>query len=151
MNKTQESELRDKINIRGRVVRDDVLNTAKRNIEKYYLDKGFMNTDVKIRQERDTTLPNSVKLIFDVEQNSKVKINAIEFYGNTEIDDSKLKKKLKKTKEHARVSVFKDTYSRLTDASATDIKNTVLYTDSASHDDVKNYINKNFKLNFFSG
>ncbi|WP_339876031.1 POTRA domain-containing protein [uncultured Algoriphagus sp.] len=151
MNKTQESELRDKVNIRGRVVRDDVLNNAKRTIEKYYLDKGFMNTDVKIRQERDTTLPNSVKLIFDVEQNSKVRINAIEFYGNEELSDTKLKKKLKKTKEHARVSIFKDGYSRLTDASAEDIKNTVLYTDSASQEDVKNYINKNFKLNFFSG
>ncbi|SFU02918.1 Beta-barrel assembly machine subunit BamA [Algoriphagus locisalis] len=151
MNKTQESELRDKVNIRGRVVRDDVLNNAKRNIEKYYLDKGFMNADVKIKQERDTTLPNSVKLIFDVEQNSKVRINEIEFYGNEELNDTKLKKKLKKTKEHARVSVFKDGYSRLTDASAEDIKNTVLYTDSASHEDVKEYINKNFKLNFFNG
>src|SRR5690606_35655067 len=145
MNKTQESELRDKINIRGRVVRDDVLNNAKRNIEKYYLDKGFMNADVKIKQERDTTLPNAVKLIFDVTQNSKVKINAIEFYGNEELDDTKLKKKLKKTKEYARVSVFKDGYSRLTDASAEDIKNVIIHTDSASNQDVKDYINKNFK------
>ncbi|MDN3671278.1 hypothetical protein QWY93_18420 [Echinicola jeungdonensis] len=32
---TQESELRDKVNIRGRVVRDDLLNTAKRNIREF--------------------------------------------------------------------------------------------------------------------
>ncbi|MEN2283981.1 POTRA domain-containing protein [Algoriphagus sp. SE2] len=151
MNKTQEGELRDKVNIRGRVVRDDVLNTAKRTIEKYYLDKGYLNTDVKIIQERDTTLPNSVKLRFDVEMNSKVKINAINIYGNEEISDSKVKKKLKKTNEHARVSVFKDIYSRLTDASASDYANTLLHTDSASNEDVQSYINKNFKLNFFSG
>lgn len=151
VNKTQQSELKDKVNIRGRVVRDDVLNTAKRTIEKYYLDKGFLNTEVKILQERDTTLPNSVKLIFDVAQNDKVRINAIEFYGNEAIADSKLKKKLKKTKEHARVSVFKDIYSRATDASAADLKNALLHTDSASHEDVKEYINRNFKLNFFSG
>jgi len=151
VNKTQQSELKDKVNIRGRVVRDDVLNTAKRTIEKYYLDKGFLNTEVKILQERDTTLPNSVKLIFDVAQNDKVRINAIEFYGNEAIADAKLKKKLKKTKEHARVSVFKDVYSRATDASAADLKNALLHTDSASHEDVKDYINRNFKLNFFSG
>ncbi|EFQ79268.1 putative outer membrane protein [Algoriphagus machipongonensis] len=151
MNKTQEGELKDKVNIRGRVVRDDVLNTAKRNIEKYYLDKGYLNADVKIIQERDTTLPNSVKLRFDVDTKSKVKINEIKIYGNEEIADSKVKKKLKKTKEHARVSVFKDVYSRITSANASDISNTVFHTDSASSQDVKNYINKNFKLNFFSG
>jgi outer membrane protein insertion porin family len=151
MNKTQESELREKVNIRGRVVRDDVLNTAKRTIEKYYLDKGYLNTDVKILQERDTTLPNSVKLRFDVAMNSKVKINEINIYGNEEISDGSVKKKLKKTNEYARVSVFKDLYSRMTDASASDYANTILHMDTVSSKEVQSYINKNFKLNFFSG
>ncbi|MBN7809486.1 BamA/TamA family outer membrane protein [Algoriphagus sp. H41] len=151
INKTQEGELRDKVNIRGRVVRDDVLNTAKRNIEKYYLDKGYLNTDVKIFQDRDTTLPNSVKLRFDIAINSKVKINEIQFHGNEELSDRALKGKMKKTKEHARVAVFKDLYTRATDADASSIANSVLHTDSASADDVKNYISKNFKLNFFAG
>jgi outer membrane protein insertion porin family len=151
MSKTQEGELKDKVNIRGRVVRDDVLNNAKRNIEKYYLDKGYLNAEVKIVQERDTTLPNSVKLRFDVIQNSKVRINEIDFYGNEEVTDAKLKGKLKKTKEHARVSIFKDAYTRLETATPKDVKNTLFYTDSASSEDAKNFLNKNFKLNFFSG
>jgi outer membrane protein insertion porin family len=151
MSKTQEGELKDKVNIRGRVVRDDVLNNAKRNIEKYYLDKGYLNAEVKIVQERDTTLPNSVKLRFDVIQNSKVRINEIDFYGNKEVTDAKLKGKLKKTKEHARVSIFKDAYTRLETATPKDVKNTLFYTDSASSEDAKNFLNKNFKLNFFSG
>jgi outer membrane protein insertion porin family len=151
MSKTQEGELKDKVNIRGRVVRDDVLNNAKRNIEKYYLDKGYLNAEVKIIQERDTTLPNSVKLRFDVIQNSKVRINEIDFYGNEEITDAKLKGKLKKTKEHARVSIFKDAYTRLESATPKDVKNTLFYTDSASSEDAKNFLNKNLKLNFFSG
>lgn len=151
ISKTQESELKDKVNIRGRVVRDDVLNTAKRNIEKYYLDKGFLNTDVKIIQERDTTIPNSVKLRFDVDPKTKVKINEIKVFGNEEISDHAVKSKLKKTHEYPRVSIFKDLYSRATDANAEDWKNTLYYTDSASEDDVKTYINKNFKLNFFAG
>src|SRR5690606_34060161 len=151
INKTQEGELRDKVNIRGRVVRDDVLNTAKRNIEKYYLDKGYLNTDVKISQDRDTTLPNSVKLRFDIDINSKVKINEIQFRGNTEVADGTLKGKMKKTKEHARVAVFKDIYSRIADSDAASLKNSVLHTDTVSSADVKSYINKNFKLNFFAG
>jgi outer membrane protein insertion porin family len=151
ISKTQESELKDKVNIRGRVVRDDVLNTAKRNIEKYYLDKGFLNTDVKIIQERDTTIPNSVKLRFEVDPKTKVKINEIKVFGNEEISDYAVKSKLKKTHEYPRVSIFKDLYSRATDANVEDWKNTLFYTDSASEDDVKTYINKNFKLNFFAG
>lgn len=151
MNKTQEGELKDKVNIRGRVVRDDVLNNAKRNIEKYYLDKGYLNAEVKIIQERDTTLPNSVKLRFDVIQNTKVRINEIDFYGNEEITDAKLKGKLKKTKEHARFNIFKDIYTRLEAATPSDVVNTVFHTDSASSEDAKNYLNENFKLNFFSG
>jgi outer membrane protein insertion porin family len=151
INKTQEGELRDKVNIRGRVVRDDVLNTAKRNIEKYYLDKGFLNTEVKIIQDRDTTLPNSVKLRFDINPKSKVRINEIAFYGNDEISDRALKGKLKKTKEHARVAIFKDAYSRLTDADAKSITRSLLNSQVATSEQVNSYINKNFKLNFFNG
>jgi outer membrane protein insertion porin family len=151
INKTQEGELRDKVNIRGRVVRDDVLNTAKRNIEKYYLDKGYLNTDVKIYQDRDTTLPNSVKLRFDIDINSKVRINEIQFYGNEEIADGPLKKKLKKTKEHARVAIFKDIHTRIVEADAESIKKTIFHTDTVTKEQAKSYINKNLKLNFFSG
>jgi outer membrane protein insertion porin family len=151
INKTQEGELRDKVNIRGRVVRDDVLNTAKRNIEKYYLDKGFLNTEVKIIQDRDTTLPNSVKLRFDIDPKSKVKINEIAFYGNKEISDRALKGKLKKTKEHARVAIFKDVYSRLVDANGKSFKQSLLSSQVATSDQVTDYFNKNFKLNFFNG
>jgi outer membrane protein insertion porin family len=151
INKTQEGELRDKVNIRGRVVRDDVLNTAKRNIEKYYLDKGFLNTEVKIIQDRDTTLPNSVKLRFDIDPKSKVKINEIAFYGNDEISDRALKGKLKKTKEHARVAIFKDFYSRLVDADGKSLTQSLLNSQVATSEQVNSYINKNFKLNFFNG
>ena len=151
INKTQEGELRDKVNIRGRVVRDDVLNTAKRNIEKYYLEKGFLNTEVKIIQDRDTTLPNSVKLRFDIDPKSKVKINEIAFYGNDEISDRALKGKMKKTKEHARVSIFKDVYSRVLDADKESLTRSLLSSKVATSEDVNSYINKNFKLNFFNG
>src|SRR5690606_30884425 len=62
-----------------------------------------------------------------------------------------LKGKMKKTKEHARVAVFKDSYSRIADADAASISNSILHTDTASVDEVDIYFSKNFKLNFFSG
>ena len=150
VNKTQEGELKEKIKIRGRVVRDDVLNTSQRNIRQYFVDKGFLNTDVKVSQERDTTLPNSVKIKFDIETNAKVKINEIKILGNDDISDKKVKGKLKNTKEHARLHIFRDLISRLANANAKSTKEAIAYRNPVSDDEVKNYINKNFKLNFFN-
>ncbi|WP_460538025.1 BamA/OMP85 family outer membrane protein [Echinicola sediminis] len=147
---TQESELRDKVQIRGRVVRDDVLNTAKRNITQYFVEKGYLNADVKIVQERDTTFPNSVKLRFDVDRKSKIKINEIAISGNENISDGRIKKKMKKTNEHARVHIFKDVFNRLGNANAENVASSIGQRNPISDEEVKTYINKNFKLNFFS-
>jgi len=78
-------------------------------------------------------------------------VNEIAFYGNDEISDRALKGKLKKTKEHARVAIFKDVYSRLTDADAKSITRSLLNSQVATSEQVNSYINKNFKLNFFNG
>jgi outer membrane protein insertion porin family len=150
VNKTQESELKDKIKIRGRVVRDDVLNTSQRNIRQYFMDKGFLNTDVKVVQERDTTLPNSVKIRFEIDQKTKVKINEIKIYGNEEVPDGKIKGKLKGTKEHPRMHFARDVTSRITNTTPKSAKEAIVYRNPVSPEEVKEYINKNFKLNFFN-
>lgn len=150
INKTQEGELKDKVKIRGRVVRDDVLSTSQRAIRQYFVDKGFLNTDVKVIQERDTTLPNSVKIRFDVDPKSKVKINRINIYGNEEISDKKIKSKLKGTKEHPRLHFFRELASRLTNTTPKSAKEAIVYRNVVSDEQVKEYFNQNFKLNFFS-
>jgi outer membrane protein insertion porin family len=80
-----------------------------------------------------------------------VKINEIAFYGNDEISDRALKGKLKKTKEHARVSIFKDVYSRLLDADKESLTRSLLSSQVVTSEQANSYINKNFKLNFFNG
>ncbi|WP_209330939.1 BamA/OMP85 family outer membrane protein [Lunatimonas salinarum] len=151
INKTQEGELKDKVSIRGRVVRDDVLNNSQRKIKDYFVDKGYLNTDVKVIQERDTTLPNSVKLVFNVDKGSKVRINEIKIHGNDNLPDNKIKKKLKGTKEHARLYIFKDLISRITNTTPKTAKEAIVYRNPVDQDDIQAYINKNFKLNFFNG
>ena len=150
INKTQEGELKDKVKIRGRVVRDDVLSTSQRAIRQYFVDKGFLNTEVKVIQERDTTLPNSVKIRFDVDPKSKVKINKINIYGNEEISDKKIKSKLKGTKEHPRLHFFRELASRLSNTTPKTAKEAIVYRNVVSDEEVKEYFNQNFKLNFFS-
>ncbi|SNS07916.1 Beta-barrel assembly machine subunit BamA [Belliella buryatensis] len=150
VNKTQESELKDKVKIRGRVVRDDVLSTSQRNIRQYFVDKGFLNTEVKVIQERDTTLPNSVKLKFEVDTKSKVKINEVIVEGNEDISDRKIKGKLKGTKEHPRMHFVREVFSRLTNTTPKSAKEAIVYRNPVSDEDVITYMNKNFKLNFFN-
>lgn len=150
VNKTQEGELKDKIKIRGRVVRDDVLATSQRNIRQYFVDKGFLNTEVKVVQERDTTLPNSVKIKFDVDRKSKVKINEVLVLGNEEISDKRVKGRLKNTKEHPRLHFFREMASRITNTTPQSAKEAIVYRNPVTEEEIKQYINKNFKLNFFS-
>src|SRR5690606_1094279 len=150
VNSTQKSELEDKIEIRGRILRDDVLNNAQRNITRYFVDKGYLNTTVKVVQERDTTLPNSVQLRFDVDKGSKVRINAINIEGNEEIPDRRIKKRMKGTNEHARVHIFKDLFARLFNSSPKKIGEAIAHRNPVTNEEVTSYIQKNIKLNFFN-
>ena len=151
VNQTQQSELEKKVEIRGRIVREDVLNNAQRKISDYFVDKGYLNTAVKVIQERDTTLPNSVKLRFDVDKGSKVRINQIAIQGNENIPDRRIKKKMKGTKEHPRVHIFKDIFSRLFNATPKSAANAIVHRNPISDEEVIAYIHRNFKLNFFNG
>ncbi|MDE3235035.1 MAG: outer membrane protein assembly factor [Bacteroidota bacterium] len=91
--------------VAGRVVTENMKRTASEAIRKYYFEKGFQNAKVTIEERKDTSIQNSLSLVFDVDKGTKVKINNINFDGNT-IVDTKLKKQLKGTKEKTRLTLF---------------------------------------------
>ena len=68
-------------------------------IYSYYEDKGFLNTEVFIKEIPDTTRSNHVTLIINIDKNEKVKINSIIINGNENLTDQKIKKVFKETKE----------------------------------------------------
>src|SRR5690554_4853884 len=150
VNQTQQSELEKQVEIRGRIVREDVLNSAERKITNYFVDKGHLHASVKVVQERDTTLPNSVKLRFDVDKGSKVRINQISIAGNDDIPDRRVKKRMKGTKEHARVHIFKDLFARLFNATPKNTAEAIFNRNPISDEEVIAYMHKNIKLNFFN-
>ncbi len=106
--KGESDNLTDKIKlIKGKIVTDALIKNTQLAVRKYFVDKGFLNTTVKVTQVRDTTLPgNSAALVFNIDKKKKVKINEIVFEGNSDFSDAKLKKKLKKTKEKKLYHVF---------------------------------------------
>jgi len=106
--KKSESEDLDKKTglVKGRVITENMKRTAVENIEKYYVEKGFRGAKVVIEEKNDPALPNSQNLVFNISKGNKVRINQLSFYGNEEVEELKLKSKMKGTKETTRLTLY---------------------------------------------
>ena len=143
--KTQESGLKEDLNlIRGKIVNDAMVRNTELAVKKYFVKKGFLNTEVNVVQELDT-LNDGIKLRIHVEPNSKVKINEINFIGNDNIPDAALKKRLKKTKEHPRFRLHRTLLTTIFKP-----KKYLGQPYDVSWRGVKEFINDNVKLNIFA-
>ncbi|WP_026764713.1 BamA/OMP85 family outer membrane protein [Sediminibacterium salmoneum] len=104
--KGQADELRGKTGlVPNRVVTENMKITASEVIKKFYGEKGYRDTKVKIAERRDSTFANTLALDFFIDKGPKVKINNINF-GDITIDEVKLKKQLKGSKERSRLTLF---------------------------------------------
>jgi outer membrane protein insertion porin family len=98
--KSQAEDLRDKIKfIRGQRFTEAKKRSATRIIKNFFEEKGYLNTKVEIKTKPDDAVPNGVIVMLTVNKGPRVKINQILLEGNAYIKTSKLKKKLKETKE----------------------------------------------------
>jgi len=88
----------------NRVITENMKISAIEAIKKFYAEKGFRDTKVKIVERKDTTFNNTLALDFVIDKGPKVKINNILIDGNT-VDAGKLKKQLKDTKERSRLTL----------------------------------------------
>jgi outer membrane protein insertion porin family len=98
--KGEADNIREKLDLRsGRVCDENLKMTAKNAILDYYVEKGFFNADVKIREIPDPIVNNALQLTFEVKKGSRVKIEWIDIQGNDQLTDQKLKRTLKNTKQ----------------------------------------------------
>jgi len=106
--KGEADDLREEIKlIRGTQVTDDVLSLTENRIKKFFIDKGFYNTEVNIAQQEDSLMPNTVILTIAVDKKQRIKINEIYFEGNTVFTDTKLRRAMKETKRKTWYNIFK--------------------------------------------
>lgn len=151
VNKTQQGELRDKISLyRGRVLTDALLKSTELSVNKYFVDKGYLNTEVKLIQERDSLAKNSVQVNVKVDRNAKVKIKRIMFTDNETFSDQRLRKKLKSTKEKVRFTLIRNLFNGIFNLNKEKVKTFVTTSEEASLGDIKSFLNENIKLNFFN-
>lgn len=148
INKSQESGLKEDLTlIRGKIVNDAMIRNTELAVKKYFVKKGFLNTEVRVVQEKDTLNRDGIRLKIAVNPKSKVKINHISFEGNNSITDAKLKKKMKGTHERPRFSLHRTIIREVIDLKPRE------FADSSykvSWKEVKEFINDNVKLNLFT-
>ena len=75
--------------------------TAKNSILDFYVEKGFFNTEVRIKEIPDPIVKNGIQLTFEIKKGKRVKIEWIDIQGNDQLADKKLKRALKNTKQQA--------------------------------------------------
>lgn len=82
----------------GKVVNENLKRVINNIITDYYVDKGFNNVEVDVKEKRDTSNNQWVSLAIEVKKGKKVRIGDIRFSGNDEVEDFRLRRAMKETK-----------------------------------------------------
>lgn len=97
--KGEKESLNDKIKLpKGRIISNTMIKNTQLAVKRFFVDKGFLNTKVRITQIADTARGNATLKIF-VSKGTKVKIRQIVFNGRKEVLEGKVRNKLKSTKQ----------------------------------------------------
>lgn len=103
----EKSDLNERLKLRrGGEMSDYVISSSSDIIRRFYVEKGFLQTEVTVRHETDSLVLNGVRLIFVVDRKSRVKVKRINFIGNENVKDSKLASAMKKTKDMRLLNFF---------------------------------------------
>ncbi|MEG0807039.1 MAG: outer membrane protein assembly factor BamA [Alistipes sp.] len=109
ISKGKKKDLIDKLKLkRGGELSDYVIDKNKKLIKIYWAEKGFRNAEVEARIDNDTLRPQAVNVTFVVDRKNKIKIGKINFNGNTQFSDKRLRKTFKKTHQKS-INIFRGT------------------------------------------
>jgi outer membrane protein insertion porin family len=92
----REGLLKDTQLNKGKIVNENLITTTKNYIENKYKKDGYYNTKVAINTIPDST--NTVKMVVNIDRGKKVRVKRIEFSGNQQLTDGKLRRTMKNTK-----------------------------------------------------
>lgn len=93
-------ELKKKLDVRaGSIFTDNIKMTAVHTIKRFYIDKGYLNVQVQVKEIIDTVLQNSVSVQFFIDKGEITRIKEIIFEGNKTFTNVQLRSKMKETKE----------------------------------------------------
>jgi outer membrane protein insertion porin family len=91
----------NKLNQRPKVT-ENLVTTTRNYLTNKYKKRGFLNTKVSVLTSEvvnDSIEKSRVNMLINIDRGTKVKIRNIDFNGNTQLSDKKLRKALKNTKK----------------------------------------------------
>ena len=146
--KTEADDIREKINLtRGDVVTDHLIIRTKNIIQKFYSEKGFLNSEVSVVEKSDKKNDNFVDLVITIKKNKKVKIKDINIFGNEALNDDAVKSSMKETKARGVFRPLDSLGPLLVDMTGSSLK---LKFGQAGNQFI-DYFNQNLRVNLFKG
>ena len=76
---------------------DYVIDKNVKLIKEHYAEKGFLTCEVDVRITNDTVYEQCVNVNFDIDRGPKVRVGVINFEGNDNFEDKRLRRTFKKT------------------------------------------------------
>ncbi len=90
----------------GTKVTQNLISTLKTNIPQEYIKKGFADAKITIQDKVNANDPNLVDWTINVDKGKRIKISHIEFEGNENVSDRRLRNKaFKDTKQRRLIGV----------------------------------------------
>ena len=145
--KSTADELSGRINLRrGDPVTEYDKNNIRNIIDRYYIEKGYLNNDVDIIEKVDTAGANQVVLFINIDRGQKVRIANIDFIGNDVVTDRKLKSTFKETKEKTSIDLSPENLLELDEKHD---KNLFEILGSISFQNIMDYLDDKITLSIF--
>ncbi len=105
--KAEKEDLETKVPLnKERVVTENMKLSAIEVVRKFYYDKGFRNATIDLKEEMMANLNNAISLTFFINKGNKVRVNSVNISGNETVEEQKLKKQMKGTKEMSRFTLY---------------------------------------------
>ena len=107
ISKGKQDAIRELLDLkRGVFVSENLRITSSNAIEKYFVEKGFIDATANITSIQDSQLLDAVILKIDVTPGPRLKIEEIFFNGNLAISDKKLRKAMDDTHRYRWWNIF---------------------------------------------
>ncbi len=134
-NKT-EGLIKDTDLTKGKVVNENLITTTKNYLENKYKKDGYFNTKVNINTVKDTSAVNLVHMVVSIDKGEKVKIQNIDFEGNTKLSGKILRNAMKDTKQKNPIRILKAS-KFIKDKYKTDLEKVIAYYKEKGYRDAR--------------
>lgn len=115
LSNSQAKSLKESLDLySGKLITESLLDNTKFICKDYFVEKGYLNTEVNITSVPDSAVNNSQILVININKGNRIKINKIEIEGNdltekTKFPLSLIKKETKVLSDAKIKRTFKDT------------------------------------------